>query len=329
MLGAWIRIRAQKAGTKFRALQRSHVIYSALDHPDTRWLVRQLTEFATPASLSCRAGAAAERCWTPSVDAVLRGGPVDSRAGSLAGALEKRANTARRWCWGLRYAITRGAAFAHAAEHSGGASRCRFDSPAEQLWYADAALLPGRRSRCDVLDTLRGRRTACWPARMTCVLAHLGYAVSVAESARWSRRAGAHGWGAVDLYCACTGRGSTHPAHQPIPASTARHVFLSPSCHGGSRAAWVLSVRYAGGVEDAGRLSPRAPHRREARAPHRPRGVVWRVARLCSAAARAYSCTRRAPGPCEQLATAVEPQRGLRSGSSAAARALHAMPTPV
>ena len=169
MLGAWIRIRAQKAGTKFRALQRSHVIYSALDHPDTRWLVRQLTEFATPASLSCRAGAAAERCWTPSVDAVLRGGPVDSRAGSLAGALEKRANTARRWCWGLRYAITRGAAFAHAAEHSGGASRCRVDSPAEQLWYADAALLPGRRSRCDVLDTLRGRRTACWPARMTCV----------------------------------------------------------------------------------------------------------------------------------------------------------------
>ena len=38
------------------------------------------------------------------------------------------------------------AAFADATKRSGGSSRCRAGSPAEQLWYAGAAILLGRRA---------------------------------------------------------------------------------------------------------------------------------------------------------------------------------------
>jgi hypothetical protein len=76
-------------------------------------------------------------------------------------------------------------------------------------------------------------------------------------------------------------------------------VMHSISCHGGSRGVLVLAARQAGPMEDAGGPSPRTPRRQAARAPHRARGVAQRLAWLCLAAARAYRCTRRAPGPCE------------------------------
>ena len=58
LLGTWVRILSRKVGTNFRARQRPDVLHNALDDPDTRQLARQLTEFASPASLSCRADAA-------------------------------------------------------------------------------------------------------------------------------------------------------------------------------------------------------------------------------------------------------------------------------